>query len=105
MTTDRFNKFKHMIGNTYMFKGLYIKNGLQTGTIDKALLLTDVVLVDDKDVEVYNHVWIKNNEVANKLSSKQHQEIIFLGKPIQVVKPESLYETKIDLGLEIVELF
>ncbi len=105
MTTSRFNKFEHMIGNTYMFKALYIKNGLQGGTTDKALLLTSVVLVDDKDVEVYNHIWVKNNEVANKLASKQHQEITFIGKPIQVIKPESLYETKIDLGLEIVELF
>lgn len=104
MTTHRFNKFEHMVGNIYAFKALYIKNGLQGGTTDKALLLCNVVLVDDKDIEVYNHVWVKNNEIANKLADKQHQEITFLGKPIQVIKPESLYETKTDLGLEIVEL-
>ena len=101
MEAQRYINNKDNIGKKLTFEALYIKNGIQHGTNQKSALLTEIKL---NDVEVIDHIWINDHEFAEQLKSKRFKNIKFVGKLKKITKPYTIFETKTDIGIEIVKL-
>lgn len=101
MEAQRYINNKDNISKKLTFEALYIKNGTRHGTNQKSALLTEIKL---NGVEVIDHIWINDNEFAEQLKSNRFKTIKFIGKLKQIVKPHTIFETKTDIGIDIVKL-
>ena len=102
MKTDRYIQYSSKLGQELVFTALYIKNGINPGTRLKTMLLCNICL---NGVQVLDHIWVNDANLAHLLKNKQHKQFKFLGKLKEVTKPGTLYKTKKDLALDIVSIY